>query len=810
MKKFARLDYNNFYITGEVNERLPLNLKNEIEDIYPLDGTIDSYYPDSEIRVSDGVIKDIRSNSNIVRNSGVTIKDGCMNFSGTADSFLELNKDLINAKNIDIEIKFKIEDFSSSIRTIFASKRKEVGKSENELSLIVNCPSRLVYLDMYNYDKSISNTPDWADLGSFALTPPGSINKNIWYTLRFVRYNNIVSFSLNGIVTKTLVCGGDIKSNFIFIGQEPDGANSDNHYFDANQAFKGLIEYIKIKKISDKALQERHSFSAESFSKNYSVSMDWNLDLLGTYNIFNLGDITFKSNVNKLEVLKAGTKLYECPVVEDHDYYILCSYNKTSADINILVYDKTSNNSLINETYKINMSPQNIDVILNGTLFNLCIFKESVDTNRALTLLNKRFSLDSTGDINYILEESDYKLKDFRKTHYEIFKQSGTAQPEALINLTEKYNEIATKITETNIGWDNNLHKDAYRLGSWANGYNGGVENSTRGYHAKWVKEGIDSGDICAKFINCNREAGTANRWLGTNLIITPEQLWNSCKVGDNIKIVFKARSDKKGNFSIGLYRRRISDGTQNFDTHRKYFDIEGHSWKDFVYETTIDSDWDLNKSTPIYLYGGHIEDVTVWMQDIFLIKNGEAVSPDILLNKDTNIIKIDISKNNQITVNNKWQVLYSKEIHDLTDGRHFDSIGEKIHWGIENGNVVFKYLNGQNEISNIIAGISPKDIMHETLFVSISYNNQKTKLQMFTRRGLFESEINTGTLSSHIINLGGIGDSQYGCSTYYELDVIKDEIIDRDILESHFRTKVSYKNNTLYTSITLNEVDEL
>ena len=67
MKKFARLDYDNFIINGEVNERLPLY--NEfIENIYPLEGTMYNSNPDFQVmngEIKHGVSSKLMSKQNV-------------------------------------------------------------------------------------------------------------------------------------------------------------------------------------------------------------------------------------------------------------------------------------------------------------------------------------------------------------------------------------------------------------------------------------------------------------------------------------------------------------------------------------------------------------------------------------------------------------------------------------------------------------------------------------------------------------------------------------------------------------------------
>ena len=81
MKQFARLNYEEFIINGEVNERLPL-YNEQVYNIYPLDGDVNGIYPDCKIE--NGNVA--RGNSSLmISKSNVTLTNGVMQVTGNSN-----------------------------------------------------------------------------------------------------------------------------------------------------------------------------------------------------------------------------------------------------------------------------------------------------------------------------------------------------------------------------------------------------------------------------------------------------------------------------------------------------------------------------------------------------------------------------------------------------------------------------------------------------------------------------------------------------------------------------------------------------
>ena len=149
MKKFSRFSYDEFAISGEVHEELPL-YDEGLKYSYPLINNINNGMPIFETRIKNNEVKVVHgSESLLLEKSNIGIVDNCLEFKGTIDSYLSLDASLFASKNFCIEYKFKMTDFNSYLRCIFMLKNI-VAENENEFSTIVSCNKRSLYTDCYN------------------------------------------------------------------------------------------------------------------------------------------------------------------------------------------------------------------------------------------------------------------------------------------------------------------------------------------------------------------------------------------------------------------------------------------------------------------------------------------------------------------------------------------------------------------------------------------------------------------------------------------------------------------------------------
>ena len=175
------------------------------------------------------------------------------------------------------------------------------------------------------------------------------------------------------------------------------------------------------------------------------------------------------------------------------------------------------------------------------------------------------------------------------------------------------------------LGWDTSLHSDAYAISDWFVGYNSAVTSPATGYHAKWVKEGIDGGeDICLKMMDLNGQFGLEHRWVGSSINLgTPASLGLS--VGDKITISYFQKVDTTGvkSATAGIHRYSLSNSYHNFwdGTFNIYNTIDSN-WERKSFTLTITSDWSLALYMSLYFRGHYGDEGTVWVDNFYVGKN--------------------------------------------------------------------------------------------------------------------------------------------------------------------------------------------
>lgn len=832
MKKFSQMTYDKFTTVGEVNEGLPLHSK-DLVALYKLDGDTSNYFPSFQLAINNNTITTIHGSSDMVKNiSDVNVKDGCMEFLGDASSYLELDKSLLDSKFFEIEIKFKISDFLSTIRTLLMCKAIAPGRSENELSIIAHCNQRKLYSDMFNLKGIYTTKPDHDIIGAYSLADSGSINEDVWYTIKFCKYDGIVICYINDILTRSIICEGPMRFDKIYIGQESDGTNTEDQNFDVAQSFKGLIEYIKINKIEEsKITTPRHIIKCDALKNDFTVSYDWYAKDSTSYDILNIG--TFKNRTTGIGLVIGNSTL---SLTNNNKYNITSTYNKATKSLNMHVYNKTTHKVMYDSGITIDMIDVDIDVVLNETVTNIAIYKTCLDKKYIIGNTNKRFSLNKDGDINYELDEisSHFKLDSNAKYHMQLTTnidsdcgnisdakkyfyadggiKSGMCDQDDIMDLTRQYSSEATLV---DLPWNKNLHQKAYRIPGWSTGYNAGVDNPQIGYHAKWTKEGNDSQDICLKMINCNKQFGYENRLLGIDRDITSNELWGKCKIGDKIKVTFSARSDIPSLIKVGIHRARISTGTNGFGDALLEFNIRDEQWNNYTYEYTIDPDLDLSKSSALYFYNYFTNNSTVWIKDIVLTRNSPYANSDILLDSNDRKIQIPFSKEIGLRYDNNWNITYKTKIISLDLNEHIDSLGNTknsngIYWGISENRLILNVKNKQTHIE-----LPLDNLMNEWITISLSINSLKAELFVGTSKGVYKLKIDNVELTSeelynstykYDLMLGGRDDLNLGCALYRELSIVKNSYITEESVENYFRNKFTYINNKIVSSVDFEE----
>lgn len=185
-------------------------------------------------------------------------------------------------------------------------------------------------------------------------------------------------------------------------------------------------------------------------------------------------------------------------------------------------------------------------------------------------------------------------------------------------------------------GWDPALHSTAITVEGWSSGYNSGVASPGKGYHAQLVYEGMDGSlDPCMKFIDRNNEFGLGHRWLGVSTLLPISSTkWAE---GMSLTLSWYQKTDVLGKgIRGGLYHASKSSGNYLFARAAKTIPCIGtDEWERASFTFTIDSDWDLTKSSRIYIYGNEGPYGTIWADNVQL-EVGAFASPFTVSSRDT------------------------------------------------------------------------------------------------------------------------------------------------------------------------------
>ena len=387
MKQLARLNYNEFIINGEVNERLPL-YNEQLHNVYPLDKCIDGIMPVHKIE--SGIVT-IGPSSLIVSKSNVSIIGKAMQFTGNSNSYIELSKDAMNADELELEFKFKITNMSSD-STIFSS---------SDLSIKVNAANKYIYGEMPNLVGKNTPKPDLEN-GAFRFTANNSIKANTWHRLKIIKYKSIVTIIFENNTTKSLICENGFAPTVSYLGKN----------------FKGQIEFMNIRK-------------NQKFSKTITVDLPSPYSLSGlikaasngVYDILTFGQLKIKLNNNYLVISNGTTTVLNSAINLNRDYGFSCGFENNK--LIILVRDLKTDKMLLNTTISLVYSNKAI-VNTNGTIRNLAIYKARLSNDKLIGLHKKKFSLNKDGNILYEIDETSghdkLKLVSGRKYHLQLTK----------------------------------------------------------------------------------------------------------------------------------------------------------------------------------------------------------------------------------------------------------------------------------------------------------------------------------------------------------------------------------------------------
>ena len=591
----------------------------------------------------------------------------------------------------------------------------------------------------------------------------------------------------------------------------------------ADKSITGEVEYVSFRRY--KTEQQINAVIDQSYG--FSASHKLMFDLIAVKDLLTIDDIKFKLDNNNAYFTKGNYTLGKFLLEEDKEYFVSYIYRESTNQLNINVYNCTKQKELLNINIDIE-KPKHLNILEINNLYDFVLYKKELSLDNIRRNINYKMSINKSADLyNDICEEYDaFKLnpgpsgtryflplsKDFNSIDGTINNnvegqflsvgcRSGLYKSQKIENLL-KYERVSDL---QQLGWDLKLHEDAKSVDNWSYGFNEGIQNKENGYHAKFVMEGSNN-NICLKMINCNAQFGFGSRWMGVCRYVTT--YYNGLKVGDNIKIIFKAKSSISCNIQVGIYRYAKSLNQNDFGSHLKTIKIKNSSWNTYVYETTIDDNWDLSKEANIYFYNTNNEYATLWIDDVFIITNGNIADISILEYNIDSKIKIPFSNQISLDYDRDFSLVYQKKIVTLENGQSIDSMGgiNGLCWGIRNNKLIVGFNNNYSEID-----INQNDFINKWLTIGVAKNNEKIVFYIYGKRIDKKVEIsNQGLQSSMLFNselnydlmLGGINDVNYGCCLYKNLSILKNTSLSSNTIVDYYRTKMSLRENKILTNV--------
>lgn len=166
-----------------------------------------------------------------------------------------------------------------------------------------------------------------------------------------------------------------------------------------------------------------------------------------------------------------------------------------------------------------------------------------------------------------------------------------------------KNSNFSSYIVNDSISWDKSLNGNLQASG-WGSGYNGGVADPTKGYHAHL--DITTFGYPVVAFINKNSIIDRKNRWMGIAEDVVAEFARNNV-AGKEITISMDIWSDTKG-FRIngGLHHFIEGNTAQSFHSGQYVFNVsEVNRWERYTFTMKLHNKYDVTKVARFYIYGG-------------------------------------------------------------------------------------------------------------------------------------------------------------------------------------------------------------
>ena len=180
-----------------------------------------------------------------------------------------------------------------------------------------------------------------------------------------------------------------------------------------------------------------------------------------------------------------------------------------------------------------------------------------------------------------------------------------------------KNSNFSSYIVNDSISWDKSLNGNL-QVSGWGSGYNGGVADPTKGYHAHL--DITTFGYPVVAFINKNSIIDRKNRWMGIAEDVVAEFARNNV-AGKEITISMDIWSDTKG-FRIngGLHHFIEGNTAQSFHSGQYVFNVsEVNRWERYAFTMKLHEKYDVTKVARLYIYGGEGIEGTAYVKNVKL-----------------------------------------------------------------------------------------------------------------------------------------------------------------------------------------------
>ncbi|MED2761617.1 phage tail spike protein [Bacillus thuringiensis] len=240
-------------------------------------------------------------------------------------------------------------------------------------------------------------------------------------------------------------------------------------------------------------------------------------------------------------------------------------------------------------------------------------------TNEALKQKAEKSELTKTNEGLSQLEQKANEIKTTaegtKQTLTELKTQVDNTKLDGRNSL--KNSNFSSYIINDSISWDKSLNGNLQASGC-GSGYNGGVADPTKGYHAHL--DITTFGYPVVAFINKNSIIGQKNRWMGIAEDVVAEFARNNV-AGKEITISMDIWSDTKG-FRIngGIHHFIEGNTAQSFHSGQYVFNVsEVNRWERYAFTMKLHEKFDVTKAVRLYIYGGEGIEGTAYVKNVKL-----------------------------------------------------------------------------------------------------------------------------------------------------------------------------------------------